>query len=156
MAGIVLSKREMTTKTGNRMAFLMLSDSDGTFEVTFFAETRGVRRPLLDANVPLLISIEAQPKDDDWRLTATGVEALDQAIAKAGAHFKVFLNDAAAVPPLRAMLEREGRGRGRISILVPIEPTLEAGASLPEGYALSARGRAALTAIQTGTAACGE
>src|SRR3546814_14119429 len=112
MAGIVLSKREMTTKTGNRMAFLMLSDSDGTFEVTFFSETLGVLRPLLDANVPLLISIEAQPKDDDWRPTATGVQAPDQAIAKAGAHFKVFLHDAAAVPPLRTMLRSAERRVG--------------------------------------------
>src|SRR3546814_15109311 len=107
MAGIVLAKREMTTKTGNRMAFLMLSDSDGTFEVTFFSETLGVLRPLLDANVPLLISIEAQPKDDDWRLTATGVQAPDQAIAQAGAPFTVFLTAPAPVPPRRALRQRE-------------------------------------------------
>src|SRR3546814_14602374 len=119
MAGIVLSKREMTTKTGNRMAFLMLSDSDGTFEVPFFSETLGVLRPLLDAHVPLLISIAAQPKDDDWQPTATGVEALDQAIAKAAAHFTVFLNDAPAVLPLRALLDRAGRGRGRTTPRAP-------------------------------------
>jgi len=147
MAGIVLARREMTTKTGNRMAFLTMSDSDGMFEVTFFSETLGILRPLLEENGPLLVTVEAQPKDDDWRLTATGVEALDRAIARAGAHFKVFLNDGAAVAPLRATLEREGTGKGRVSIFVPIPPSREAEITLPGGYAISARGRAALKAI---------
>ncbi|MEO3431763.1 DNA polymerase III subunit alpha [Inquilinus sp. CAU 1745] len=147
VAGIVLSKREMTTKTGNRMAFIQLSDTGGVFEVTFFSETMGRLRELLEEAVPLLVSIEAQAKDDDWRLTATAVEALDNAIANAGVHLKVFVNDNEAAPTLRATLDREGKGKGRISIFVPVDPVREVEIALPERYAVTARGRAALKAI---------
>ena len=42
LAGIVVAKRESTTKSGKRMAFVTLSDTAGQFEVTLFSEVLNV------------------------------------------------------------------------------------------------------------------
>ncbi|MEM7444581.1 MAG: OB-fold nucleic acid binding domain-containing protein, partial [Pseudomonadota bacterium] len=147
VAGIVLAKREMTTKTGNRMAFVQMSDASGVFEITLFVEALVKARPHLEAGTPLLATIEVQARDEDLRLTATDVTPLDDAVAQAGVAVQVHLDQPKAANELRSILERAGAGRGRVSIVIPVDRDGEAEITLPQSYAISARGRAAIKSI---------
>jgi DNA polymerase-3 subunit alpha len=146
-AGIVMGRRETSTRSGSRMAFVQLSDSSGVFEVTVFAELLATARQQLEPGAPMLMTIEAQPRDGEWRFTATAVEPLDAAVARAGVRLRVVVEEPAAASSLRSTLEREGKGRGIISVVVPIDAVREAEIALPGGWAVSARGRAAIKAI---------
>ncbi|MEO1223223.1 MAG: DNA polymerase III subunit alpha [Pseudomonadota bacterium] len=147
VAGIVLAKREMTTKTGNRMAFVQMSDAGGVFEITLFVEALVKARPLLEAGTPLLAVIEVQARDEDLRLTATDVTPLDDAVAQAGMAIQVHIDRPEAATELHGILERMGQGRGRVSVMIPVDHDGEAEIVLPQTYAIGTRGRAAIKSI---------
>jgi len=118
LAGIVSGVKERTTRSGSRMAWVRLSDTSGSMEVTFFSEVLGRARGLLDEGVPLLVTADTRIEGEALRITAQDVEPLDRAAAMAGAGLRLVLDRAEAVGHVRAALAREGRGRGRV-ILVP-------------------------------------
>ena len=68
-------------------------------------------------------------------------------MARAGVRMRVVLDEPAAAISLRSTLEREGRGRGTVSVVVPLDAVREAEIALPGGWAVSARGRVAIKAI---------
>jgi len=94
-----------------------------------------------------VLSVEVQPREDSVRLTAVSMDDLDRAIARAGVEVRVFLDSAGAVDPLYERLEREGRGKGKVKLLVPVGDGREAEIELPHGYAVSQAGRSALKEI---------
>ncbi|MEE8270189.1 MAG: DNA polymerase III subunit alpha [Alphaproteobacteria bacterium] len=147
MAGIVMAKRETSTRSGNRMAFVTLSDTSGVYEVTLFAEVLVKAAPLLEGGMLVLLRVELQQNGDTPRLTCHDIEPLDQAVARASVRLKVYLDSERAVGPLQSTLAREGPGRGQIRVLVPIGTGREAEIALPQAYAVTAKGRAALKAI---------
>ena len=121
LAGTLLAKQERTSAKGSRYAFLQFSDSSGLFEVTCFSETLAAGRDILDAGGPLLIEVDARLEDDQLRMTCQRIASLDQEAARAAAGIRVFLEDPAAIPPLRGLLDGVGRGRNRVSIVARIE-----------------------------------
>ena len=60
---------------------------------------------------------------------------------------RVVLRDEKPVESIRAMLERLGRGKGRIHLLVEIDPLKEVEIQLPGAYSLSPQSRAALKTV---------
>ncbi|HZD26175.1 MAG TPA: DNA polymerase III subunit alpha, partial [Alphaproteobacteria bacterium] len=95
LAGIVIGKKERTSKQGNRFAFVQLSDIGGIYEVVVFSEVLSRSRELLDSGQPLLLSVEARGEGEDVRLMAQEIEPLDQAVTQAALGLKVYLHDAA-------------------------------------------------------------
>ena len=73
------------------------------------------------------------------------VEAVARTLPGCG--LRVFLDESKAVAPLAATLGREGSGRGRVNLMIPVGEGREVEIVLPQGYAISAKGRAALRAI---------
>lgn len=148
MAGIVVAKRETTTKTGNRMAFVQLSDASGVYEVTVFAEVLVDLRPLMEEKKPLLLTVEAQPNNDAWRFTVTMATDLEAALAQAGVHLRVRVEKPDAVAHLAEVLaDQKGKGRGRISLRVPVAPLREADIELPGAFGVTSSLRGALRGI---------
>jgi hypothetical protein len=60
---------------------------------------------------------------------------------------KVHLDQATAASELREVLERTGPGRGRVTVVIPVDRDGEAEIVLPQTYAISTRGRAAIKSI---------
>ena len=147
LAGIVAAKRESTTRTGKRMAFVTLSDTAGQFEVTLFAEVLAQCRELLEGHEPLLVTADLQRQEGDYRLTAQAIQSLDSAMAAAGSAIEVVVQSADALSHLRAILERQGRGRSKVRLRVPVGLGEEAEVVLPDAYAVTAAGRAAIKAV---------
>ena len=136
LAGMVTGIQNRTTSRGSKMAYLSVSDASGQFDVTLFSEVLGGARELLESGKPVLVTVQAQMNEDQLRITAQAVESLDAAAAKTTAALKVFVAETQAVAPLAALIGKEGRGRGRIS-LVARAGEREIEAWLPGNYALS-------------------
>ena len=147
LAGTVIGKQERTSARGNRFAFVQLSDASGIFEVVMFSETLAAARELLEPGTALLIVAEARLEDDALRLTAQQVRALDAAAAGAETGLKVYVDAVAPIASLRGIMEREGRGRGHIVLIVPLAEGREAEVTLPGRFAITPPTRAAIKAI---------
>jgi DNA polymerase-3 subunit alpha len=120
LAGTVTAKKERITRTGSRMMWLTLSDMQGSFEVTLFSEVLGRSREMLAEGAALLVSADVKIENESVRITAQDVSLLDDAAAKAGAGLRIWLDRTEALPHIRALLEREGRGRGRVTLVPKI------------------------------------
>ncbi|HYG84896.1 MAG TPA: DNA polymerase III subunit alpha [Azospirillum sp.] len=147
MAGIVVSRKEKTAKSGNRFAFVELSDATGGYEVTCFSEVLAGNRELLEAGRPVLLSVDAQMNGEEIRLTCQEVKPLEEAVAQVSDGLRVVLRDDRPIVGLKGMLERFQRGKGRVHVLVEIEPLKEVEIQLPGAYYISAQSRAALKAV---------
>ncbi len=139
LAGSVVGIKERPTRTGSRMAWVRLSDPAGSFEITCFSEVLARARELLVTGAALLVSADVRLEGEALRITAQDVTALDTAAAQAGTGLRVWLDETAAVEPIRALLTREGNGRGRVVLVGRLDREREAEVALPGGFAVSPR-----------------
>ena len=146
LAGIVVGKQIRTSKSGNRFAFVQLTDRSGVFEITLFSEVLAVSRELLDSGEPLLVKADARIEDDAMRLLASRIEPLDKAVEQTAAGLEIHVRDTRALEPLQSLIAKEGRGRGRIRVVVPTGEG-DVGIVLPEAYKVSGQLRGAVKAI---------
>ncbi len=146
IGGCVVSIKERPTKSGTRMAWVTLSDATGSCEITFFSDVLAPLRELLTPGTALLVTATLKREGEALRITAQEVTTLDRAAVEAGAGLRIWLQRTEALPHIRTLLEREGRGRGRIS-LVPMIEAQEVEISLPGGFAVTPRLRQALKMI---------
>jgi DNA polymerase-3 subunit alpha len=146
IAGCVAGQKERTTKTGSRMAWVTVSDATGACEITLFSETLATARPHLTAGTPILVTADLKLEGENLRITAQDVTTLEKAALDAGAGMRIWLKRTEAVPHIRALLDREGRGRGLITLL-PMIDAQEVEVALPGRYAVTPRLRQALKMI---------
>jgi DNA polymerase III subunit alpha len=147
LAGIVIGRKERTSARGNRFAFVQMSDASGVFEVTVFSEVLSQSRVLFEGGQPLLVTADVRAEEETLRLTAQRIEPLDEVVAHAAAGLRVFVSEADALPPLRGLMQREGGGRGRVSVVVAVPPAREVEILLPGGFKVSPRIRAAVKSL---------
>ncbi len=143
VAGVVIAKQERAS-SGGRYAFVRLSDPSGTYEIAVFREVLSGARDLLDSGKALLITASARLEGGSVKLTAQSIEDLDKVIGARRVILKVVLRDAEPLDRLRGLLAEEGRGRGRISLIVRPDRVEEVEIDLPGQYALSPALRAAV------------
>jgi DNA polymerase III subunit alpha len=136
LAGTVIDRQERTSAKGNRFAFVQCSDQSGAFELTVFSELLGSKRNLLEAGQAVLISADGRLDGEQVKLTAQSVEKLEDAVAHAAAGLRIVLSDPAALEALRKTLEGK-RGRGRVTLVVPMPDESEAEVILPGSYAIA-------------------
>jgi DNA polymerase-3 subunit alpha len=139
VAGSVVSVKERPTRTGGRMAWLRLSDGGGSFEVTLFSEILARVRPLLAAGTAVLATVDLRMEGETLRVTAHDLAPLEAAAAAAGAGMRIWLERTEAVPHIRALLSREGAGRGRVSLVPRVAATQDVEITLPGGFNVTPR-----------------
>ncbi|HXQ50478.1 MAG TPA: DNA polymerase III subunit alpha [Stellaceae bacterium] len=137
LAGVPLSRRERNSARGSRFAFVQMSDTSGVYEVVVFAEVLAQSRQLLDDGVPLVVTVDIRTDDDSLRLMAQRFERLDMVATEAAAGLKIVLSEGEALAPLRDLMRRQGGGRGRVSVIVPVAPAREVEIALPGGFKIA-------------------
>ncbi|MFP3700788.1 hypothetical protein SB758_35520, partial [Burkholderia sp. SIMBA_013] len=90
--------------------------------VTVFSEVLATNRDLLEAGRPVLMTVDVQMNGEDIRLTCQEVKPLEDAVAQVSDGLKVVVRDGGPVESIRGMLERLARGKGKIHLLVEIDP----------------------------------
>lgn len=147
LAGAVVGRQERTGRNRSRYAILNLSDPSGMVEVWVFSEVLAQCRDLLDAGGPLLVVADARADGESVRVTAQSVQALSEVAAEAQTGVAVWVRDAAALPRIRNVIERERSGRGRVSLILSVGADTKVELALPARVALSPDARAALRSL---------
>ena len=126
---------------------MQLSGVDGEFEVVIFSEMLSEARERLEAGRPLLVTCEARADGEGVRLSASDIEDLDAAVARAGAGLKVHIDRADAFTALKQAIDTGESGRGQVRLILDIDDLQSVEVALPGGYAVSADMRAAISAV---------
>ena len=138
MAGTIGAKRERVGKRGNKYAFVMLSDETGSFEVMMFSEVLAASRDLLEADAPVLLTLDAQMEEDKIRLLASRVDSLEKAMAARVRNLKIRVTPDLPVDEIRELFEQDGRGKGRVILLARSNGHVVE-VALPGGYAIQSK-----------------
>jgi DNA polymerase III subunit alpha len=136
MAGIMGSKRERISKSGNKYAFVQLSDATGSYEAVVFSEVLVASRELMESGEPMLIVLEARLEDDQVRLMVSKMTPLDEAVAARLDNLRIELKDGTPVDEIKEIIDADGKGNGRILLVARSNGhVVEVG--LPGRYAIS-------------------
>ena len=120
LAGVVVSKRELTNKKGNRFAFAAFSDQTGQFESVVFSDVLADAGEALEPGKAVLVHVEASRTGDEIKLKALMIQSLDKAAGASQRGLDVELDAAeyqrssASLTELKALLEPGGRGEVRL------------------------------------------
>jgi len=76
---------------------------------------------------------------ESLRITAVDITPLDKAAAEAGAGIKIWLDSTEAVPHIKTLLEREGKGKGKVVLLPKTGVERNLDITLPGGFNVSPR-----------------
>ncbi|WIM13988.1 DNA polymerase III subunit alpha [Enhydrobacter sp.] len=136
LAGTVIDRMERVSAKGNRFAFVQCSDQSGAFELTCFSEVLSSKRQLLEAGQAILVSADGRLDGEQVKLMAQSVEKLEEAVAHAAAGLRIVISDPAALDALRKHLDGK-RGRGRVTLVVPVTEEAEAEVVLPGSYSVA-------------------
>jgi DNA polymerase-3 subunit alpha len=136
LAGTVIDRMERTSAKGNRFAFVQCSDQSGAFELTVFSEVLSAKRNLLEPGQAVLISVDGRLDGEQVKLMAQSVEKLEDAVANSAVGLRIAISDPAALEALRKTLEGK-RGRGRVTLVVPMPEETEAEITLPGTYSIA-------------------
>ena len=139
LAGSITAIKERTTQKGTRMAWLRMSDAAGSFEVTLFSEVLTRARAILGVGQMVLVSADLKMESDAQRITAQDVTPLDQAAATAGACIRVWVRETEAVPHIRALLDAQPLGRGRVVLVPRVHDAQQVEMALPGFYNVTPR-----------------
>ena len=82
IGGVVNALKEITTKKGDRMAFLTLEDLHGVAEVIIFAELYKKSTLLLKSEEPVFIKGRVDAGDENAKIVANEILPFDQAVNK--------------------------------------------------------------------------
>ncbi|MDO9335500.1 MAG: DNA polymerase III subunit alpha [Caulobacter sp.] len=146
MAGIVRRRQERASQSGDKFAFVSMSDPTGEFEVLFPPEALRKCRDVLEPGKAVVIRVRAKSKDGEVRFFGDDAEPVDQSIEAVAAGLRVHVSAASAeIDSLRQRLTRAASQRGGEIILVAgIGGGREIEMKLPGFYSLDASLRGAL------------
>jgi DNA polymerase-3 subunit alpha len=136
LAGTVIDRSERTSAKGNRFAFVQCSDQSGAFEMMVFSEVLSSKRPLLEPGQAILVSVDGRLDGEQVKLLAQNVEKLEDAVANSAAGLRIEISDPTVLATLHKTLEGR-KGRGRVTLVVPLEEETEAEVTLPGTYSIA-------------------
>jgi DNA polymerase-3 subunit alpha len=117
MAGILIRKQErVSAKSGNKFAFLQLSDSTGVYEVMIFSDTLARCRNFLETGTPLLVSVDAEMRDDEIRFTGQNLQPLDEAMAGKVRELRIHVDATEPVARMRDVLNSAQQGPVKVFV----------------------------------------
>lgn len=134
IAGCVVDKKERPTRTGNKMAWVRLSDASGGCEVTLFSEVLSRVRESLVAGTAVLVKADLKLDGEALRITATDVMELEQAAAQGQSELRVWVEQEAVLAQLSQLLNEQRGGAGRVVLMPGLDETSDVEVRLKGGY----------------------
>ncbi len=132
LCGVVSGLKAMTTKKGNRMAYVTLEDLHGTVEAIIFPETFQAHESLLTPDSVIRITGAVDLMDNGARIKATQIELLPQLERETVRHVTLQVYDRDVLPQnlvnLKEIFDRHP-GPTPISLAFYLQPDLTANLS---------------------------
>ncbi len=146
MAGVVRRKQEKPGRTGEKFAFVTLSDPTGEYEVLFPPEALRSCREALEPGKAVAIRVRAKAKDGEVRFFGDSAEPIEKAIENVVAGLRVHLAPRSAeIEALKARLEGSINDRGgEIILIAGVGAGREVEMKLPGRFTLNNAVRGAL------------
>ena len=147
MAGVVRRRQERASQaSGDKFAFVTLSDPSGEYEVLFPPESLRRCRDLLEPGRALSLKVRAKAKDGEVRFFGDDAEPVETAIENAVAGLRVHVAPRSLeIEALKARLTSAAPGRGgEIVLVAPVEGGREIELRLPGRFDLGPAMRGAL------------
>ena len=147
MAGVVRRRQERASQSsGEKFAFVTLSDPTGEYEVLFPPESLRKCRVILEPGRAVCIKVRAKARDGEVRFFGDDAEPVEKAIENAVAGLRVHVTPRSAeIDALKARLEGVSNSRGGEIILVAaIEGGREIEMKLPGRFTLDGAVRGAI------------
>lgn len=147
MAGVLIKKQErISAKSGNKFAFLTLSDPTGVFEVMVFSDTLAQSRDLLKVGESLYVTVDAELSEQGQpSLRANSIANLAGVIdtKRKGCRIKIEKRSTApqndVVQALFDALSQAGQGHVRVDVTIPVNAVqAKAHIKIPGGYNITA------------------
>ena len=142
LAGIIRTKKEITTKKGDRMAFLTLEDLHGSIEVVCFPEIYAKAKELIDDDSPIWVAGTLKKEDDKKinKILANSIEPLDKACKQRVRGLLIELQGDRIGPPVLKPLQdlfNKHHGSYPVKLAITLKERGRVILSLPEEYNVS-------------------
>lgn len=136
LAGLIMGRREVRTKAGNRMAILAVSSPTGQTEIVVFPEMYKDLGNQLQIGKPLVFSVKVQQDGERLRISLESYRPLEDVLQERP-EIHLQLKTPEQLGHIQQLLGSAGRGPTRVRLRLP---TSHGGAvmRLPQGIALSA------------------
>ncbi|MDD3288458.1 MAG: DNA polymerase III subunit alpha [Alphaproteobacteria bacterium] len=126
LAGIVLGKQERTAKSGNKFAFVQMSDASGAFEVTVFSELLAAKRDILEPGNALFMEADAQSgnqgqESDELRFIGRSFELLQDVAARNSKGIRIKLYETDSIEEIKKSLAATPAGRGKVVLQLDLD-----------------------------------
>ena len=146
MCGVVRRRQERASQSGERFAFVSLSDPSGEYEVLFPPEALRKCREVLEPGKAVAIKVRAKARDGEVRFFGDDAEPIEKAIENMVAGLRMHLSPSATeIDALRRRLETAASPRGgEVSLVAALGGGREIEMKLPGRYTLDAALRGAL------------
>jgi DNA polymerase-3 subunit alpha len=146
MCGVVRRRQERASQSGEKFAFVSLSDPTGEYEVLFPPESLRKCRDVLEPGKAVVIKVRAKARDGEVRFFGDDAEPIEKAIENIVAGLRVHLSPSATeIEALRRRLEpAQGQKGGEVTFVAAIGGGREIELRLPGRYTLDAALRGAL------------
>ena len=146
MAGMVRRRQERAQQSGERFAFVSLSDPTGEYEVLFPPEALRKCRDILEPGKAVAIKVRAKFRDGEVRFFGDDAEPIDKAVESVAASLRVHVSpQSMEIEALKKRLSVASAPRGGEVVLVAgLGAGREVEVKLPGLYNLDASLRGAL------------
>lgn len=152
LAGVVRRRQErVSNKSGERFAWLTLSDPTGEFEAFIPADLLRTERDLLEAGNTVLVSCRVDQREEQISFFADRLEMLDTQVS--AERLNIRLDDVAALSGIQSRLDRadnrnDAERNAIIKLFLPLADGGEAELRLPGRHCGDATVQAALKAVK--------
>jgi DNA polymerase-3 subunit alpha len=147
MAGVVRRRQERSSaRTGEKFAFVSLSDPTGEYEVLFPPEQLGKCRDVLEPGKSVALRVRAKCDGGEVRFFGDDAEPIEKAIENAAAGLRIHLSPhTTEMDAIRKRLDAAANARGgEVAVIAAVEGGQEVELRLPGRFMLDAAMRGAL------------
>ncbi|MEO1040360.1 MAG: DNA polymerase III subunit alpha [Pseudomonadota bacterium] len=153
VAGVVRRRQEkVSRRSGEKFAFLTLSDPTGEFEALVPPKVLREVREVLEPGSAIMLNAKLEEGDDQLRLICESADLIDPFAAEhAGQGLKIHIGGPDALEALRSRMERadarQEAARGPVHLVIRLPDGRAAELRLGERHAIDPAARAAMKAV---------
>lgn len=148
LAGVIIVKQERTSKTGQKFAFIQLSDSTGVYEIAVFSEVFSRSRDILNPGTAIHVSGIIRFDGDDFRITAQGIEILEKMTQGTSQAITIHVDSRVKIPVLAASLKKIPEGPTKLLVNFVQDAQISVKLAGFPGISMTAEARSKLLGIE--------